>query len=118
MFAAGAVNRRWRSRRKKPNDGPSLCAIALSARRATRLLRLAIGEMTGQQCKSARRLLGWSREKLSGRLSGHPTANSIRNYERQWKKLQPEDLAAIRAEFETAGIEFGADGRKVRLHGR
>ena len=72
--------------------------------------------MTGQQCKSARRLLGWSRAQLSDRLGGCPTANSIRNYERQWKKLQPEDLAVIRSEFAKAGIEFAADGLQVRLH--
>lgn len=63
-------------------------------------------------------MLGWSREQLSRRLGGHPTANAIRNYERRWKKLRPEDLAAIRAEFEAAGIAFGADGREVRLDSR
>jgi ribosome-binding protein aMBF1 (putative translation factor) len=74
--------------------------------------------MTEQQCKSARYLLGWSRAQLSERVGGRPSANSIRNYERQWKKLQPGDLAVIRAEFENAGIEFDVDGLKVQLHRR
>lgn len=72
--------------------------------------------MTGKQLACARRLLGWSREHLSRRLGGHPAAGTIRNFERQWKRLPPAELTAIRAEFEHAGIEFDPDGTNVRLY--
>ena len=74
--------------------------------------------MTGKQCQSARRLLGWSRRQLSERLGGHPSAHGIGNFERQWKTIRLANCAALRGEFENAGIEFDPDGVTVRLHKR
>ena len=71
-------------------------------------------EMTGRQCRRARQLLGWSPEQLSERLGGHPSVSAIRNFERGWIRLIPDSAAAVRAEFEDAGIEFDPDGEEVR----
>lgn len=72
--------------------------------------------MNGKQLACARRLLGWSQEHLSRRLGGHPSASAIRNFERQWKRLRPEDLTAIRVELEHVGVEFDPDGMEVRIY--
>ncbi len=72
--------------------------------------------MTAKQCETARRLLGWSLEHLSNRVGGHPSANTIRNFERHWKQLEADHLTAICVEFEHTGVEFDVDGATVRLY--
>lgn len=70
--------------------------------------------MTGEQCRKARELLGWSLEHLAKLLGGHPSTSAIRNFERGWIRLVPDSAAAVQAELEDAGIEFDADGVTVR----
>ena len=80
--------------------------------------------MTSAQVVAARRLLGWSRERL-GAMSG-ATSATVRTYERSGRLTRAADgtsgaeqLAAILGTFESAGIEFieeNGGGPGVRLH--
>jgi hypothetical protein len=77
--------------------------------------------MTSSQCVAARKLLGWSCYKLAAK-SGAP-AHAVRKFERfgivsAITSVMPriDRMAAIRAAFETAGVEFIDGGQPaVRL---
>lgn len=72
--------------------------------------------MTPAQVKAARKLLGWTRNQLSG-ASGVPD-EAIAVFERGAvsKSMTPKRLAAVRATLEAAGIVFtDGDAPGVRL---
>jgi len=67
--------------------------------------------VTPDQAKAARNLLGWSRERL-GAISGI-SVGTISSYERHGRLtrgsngvLGADQLAAVQAAFEAAGVEF------------
>ena len=70
--------------------------------------------ITPAQCLEARKLLGWSRDRLSARCNVNHT--SIRLLELEMRPLRPEDRAAIREALEAAGVEFtnGEPGVKLK----
>ena len=76
--------------------------------------------MTPEQCLKARRLLGWSRDRLEG-LSGLPQS-FVRIFESTgWASAGPsqsgaERVAAARNVLEEAGVEFAnEDEHGVKL---
>ena len=81
------------------------------------------GSVTPGQLKAAREMLGWGIQKLAGR--SRTAVHLIRTYERSGRVaatygwMMPADpLAAIRATFEEAGVEFVEEseaGPGVRL---
>ena len=79
--------------------------------------------VTGEQCRAARRLLGWTMTRLA-REAGLPQANYISTFELEGRMMMSQSrtsqvnrVAAIRAALERAGIEFvdGDTGPKVQL---
>jgi transcriptional regulator with XRE-family HTH domain len=76
--------------------------------------------MTPEQCREARRLLGWSQDRLAG-MSG-VTTRVVAAFEAEGRMAKPIDrspidrIAAIRSELEQAGVAF-VDGEApgVRL---
>ncbi|MFT8247216.1 transcriptional regulator [Roseomonas sp. BN140053] len=73
--------------------------------------------MTPEQCSEARKLLGWSRQRL-GVLSGtsHHTVYCLETRQGQRRE---RTVTVIRDTLEAAGIQFvaeGADRGGVRLH--
>lgn len=68
-----------------------------------------------EQCRDARRLLGWSRERLAGE-TGLNTA-TVGNFERGTRPTSSATVGLIRRALEAVGVEFLADGA-VRLGGR
>jgi hypothetical protein len=72
--------------------------------------------ITPAQCCEARKLLGWSSERLGPRCGTSHT--SIRLFEDNFRPLSPERLAALREVLEQAGVEFIAEnggGLTVRM---
>ena len=76
--------------------------------------------MTPEQCMEARRLLGWSRERLEG-FSELPQS-FVRIYEKTgWASAGPAQsgaarVAAVRHVLEAAGVMFATgDGPGVKL---
>ena len=72
--------------------------------------------MSPAQCRAARALLNWSQEQLAGAATVSVT--TLRNYERGATTPVTNNLAAIRAALEAAGVEFIAEnggGAGVRL---
>ncbi|TAL01849.1 MAG: XRE family transcriptional regulator [Rhodospirillaceae bacterium] len=72
--------------------------------------------ITPEQSRAARALLDWSQERLAEKaeLSG----GSVRHFEKGRQPLSPNNLAAVRAALEKAGVEFIAEnggGAGVRL---
>ena len=75
--------------------------------------------ITPDQCREARTLLGWPRDRLAER-SGVPFA-SLGKFERGATPLHAEAHAAIRDALEAAGVEFipeNGGGRSMRLRDR
>jgi transcriptional regulator with XRE-family HTH domain len=68
--------------------------------------------MTAAQCRSARRLLGWSVAKLAAAASVSETA--IDDFELERRPPEPTVAASIRNAFEAVGVEF-LPGDDVRL---
>jgi transcriptional regulator with XRE-family HTH domain len=71
--------------------------------------------ITPNQCRNARRLLGWSRERLTALCE--VTVYFITGVERG-KEVPQDKVDAIRAALEAAGVEFIAEnggGPGVRL---
>ena len=70
--------------------------------------------ITPALCLEARKLLGWSPERLSPRCG---TSHSLlRRFEAGEHPLNSERLAAIRRAFEEAGVEFtNGDQPSVKL---
>ena len=60
--------------------------------------------MTPAQCRAARALLGLSQPQLAERATLSVTA--LRNFERGASDLQRNNLAAVRAAIEAAGVEL------------
>jgi transcriptional regulator with XRE-family HTH domain len=72
--------------------------------------------ITPDQCLEARKLLGWSAERLACRCESSST--SIRLFEKGERPISVEGLAAIRSALEAAGVEFipeNGGGPRVRL---
>ncbi|WP_376088620.1 multiprotein-bridging factor 1 family protein [Roseomonas sp. CCTCC AB2023176] len=73
--------------------------------------------MTGEQCRAARHLLGWSAGQLGARAL-HAAA-TVRNLEAGRHRPQRATILALREALVEAGIEFPPEGRDgpVRLRG-
>ena len=71
-------------------------------------------ELSPEQSRAARRLLNWSLIRLGARSNlGEGT---IRNFEEGRRILSANNLAAIRAALEAAGVEFtNGDQPGVRM---
>jgi transcriptional regulator with XRE-family HTH domain len=69
--------------------------------------------LTGDQCKEARALLGWSREDLSG--AGVVAVRTIMLFEHGATQPRRASIAAIRTALEAAGVEFTDVNPGVRL---
>ena len=63
--------------------------------------------ITKEQCRAARGLLDWTQGDLAAQAGMSKTA--INNFERGTNDVRGESLAAIRAAFEKADIEFVGD---------
>jgi transcriptional regulator with XRE-family HTH domain len=75
--------------------------------------------ITPGQCKEARRLLGWTQERLAREAGVGMTA--IRNFERTGRvggavSGNPDCLSAVRRTLEAAGIQFTDEQSNVRPH--
>jgi transcriptional regulator with XRE-family HTH domain len=72
---------------------------------------------TAHQCRAARALLGWSRDKLAE--TSKVGASTLGDFERQVRTPHDHILADIRSALESAGVEF-TDGEQpgVRLRKR
>ncbi|MFT8243965.1 transcriptional regulator [Roseomonas sp. BN140053] len=72
--------------------------------------------MTPEQCREARKFLGWTHQRLGVRsgTSGY----TVRNFELGQVRTRETNVAAIRAALEAAGMEFipgNGGGAGVRL---
>jgi transcriptional regulator with XRE-family HTH domain len=71
-------------------------------------------EISPEQSRAARRLLNWSIIRLGGR--SNLNENAIRNFEEGRRILSANELTALRAALEAAGVEFtNGDQPGVRL---
>ncbi|TQI75323.1 MULTISPECIES: helix-turn-helix domain-containing protein [Bosea] len=73
------------------------------------------------QCRAARGLMDWSQAELASH--SNLSESTIRDFEKNRRIPGPNNLAAIRAAFEAAGVEFIDDERgegvvKLRLPAR
>jgi ribosome-binding protein aMBF1 (putative translation factor) len=74
------------------------------------------GRMNASQCRAARALLDWSQEQLAAQ--SHVSVTTLRNFERGATVPMANNLSAIRAALEAAGVEFipeNGGGPGVRL---
>jgi transcriptional regulator with XRE-family HTH domain len=70
--------------------------------------------ITLAECRAARKLLGWSQEKLAEML--FVGGSIIGEFERQRRRWPPLNLHKLRSIFESAGVEFTNGGKSgVRL---
>jgi DNA-binding transcriptional regulator YiaG len=70
--------------------------------------------MSPEQCRAARAWLGWSQQELANRAK--VGLSTLRDFEARRRKPIPNNLAAIKAALEAAGIEFtNGDVPGVRL---
>lgn len=65
------------------------------------------------QIRGARAFLGWSAPRLASEAK--VSESTVRDYETGRRAIRSDNLAAIEAALERAGIEFFADG--IRMHG-
>ena len=79
---------------------------------AAQPLIVAHGGITGDQCRAARRLLGWSQEKHSHEAGLR--SQGVGAFERGEVVPRPETMAAIVGALEEAGLEFTEDGVRLR----
>lgn len=63
--------------------------------------------MTPEQCRQARELLGWHQQRLA--LKANSCVATIMGFENGQRQTREPTLAAIRAAFEAAGVEFTAE---------
>lgn len=74
--------------------------------------------MSPEQCRAARAWLGWSQQELAGRAK--VGLSTLRDFEARRRRPIPNNLAAMKAALEAAGIEFtngdvpGVQRRKKR----
>lgn len=66
--------------------------------------RYPIGMLTPEQCRAARAMLKWSRERLAAK-SG-VAAVTVKGFESLGAQSKPETLESLRSALEMAGIEF------------
>jgi transcriptional regulator with XRE-family HTH domain len=67
--------------------------------------------LTPAQCRAARGLAAWSQDQLAKHANvGNST---VRDFEKGRRVPLDENLAAIRAAFEKAGVIFESDGKHV-----
>ena len=71
------------------------------------------GRITGEQCRAARRLLGWSLEKYAHRAG--VSLGAIGAFERGESMPRPETLEAIIGTLKAAGVEFIEDAPGVKI---
>jgi transcriptional regulator with XRE-family HTH domain len=72
--------------------------------------------LTGDQCKAARQLLGWTLFDLGYRA--RVSDSTVMRFEAARLPIRPEKAQAMRAALESAGVEFIAEnggGAGVRL---
>ena len=72
--------------------------------------------MTPSQSRAARGLLDWSQQELASR--SNLSESTVRNFEKGRRAPSVNNLAAIRAALEAAGVEFipeNGSGAGVRL---
>lgn len=65
-------------------------------------------EITPEQCRAARALLGWSRADLAQRA--HIAARTIQDFERGATTPQVATLTVLRMAFEAEGLRFERGG--------
>ncbi|HLW92053.1 MAG TPA: transcriptional regulator [Roseiarcus sp.] len=68
--------------------------------------------ITGDQVKVARKLLGWSQDRLAGVVGVGST--TILTFEKGRRQMSTLDLTVMRRVLEDAGVEF-LEGRPPRL---
>ena len=76
--------------------------------------------MLPSQCRAARALLNWPQEQLA--TAANLSVTTLRNFERGATSPVANNLAAIRAALESAGVEFieengGGPGVRLRKAG-
>ena len=90
--------------------------IDYTLKRQSERLVLTDVRITAAQCRGARAMIGWSQSELAAQAGvGRQT---VVDFERGARSPYDQSLAAIRATFETAGVEFIAEnggGAGVRL---
>ncbi|MGQ3211858.1 MAG: XRE family transcriptional regulator [Shinella sp.] len=64
--------------------------------------------ITGSQCRAARALVEYSRERLA--VASSVDISTIESFERKLGKPDDESIAALRASLEAAGAAFLPDG--------
>ena len=67
--------------------------------------------MSPEQCRAARAWLHWSQRLLAAKA--RVSASTIRNFEAGARVPHGNNLRAIRAALEEAGIWFATDGRSL-----
>ena len=73
----------------------------------------APGGVSGEQCRAARRLVGWSLEKHAHRAG--VSLQVIGAFERGESVPRPEKLAAIMGALKAAGVEFIEEAPGVKI---
>lgn len=63
------------------------------------------------QCRAARGLLDWSQSELAFR--SNLSESTVRDFEKNRRIPGPNNLAAIRAAFEAAGVQLLAEGQSA-----
>ena len=69
--------------------------------------------ITPDQCKTARALLGWSAMMLA--FKSRVSETTIRTFEKGKTRPTPLKVLAIRRTLEVAGVEFDNRGHGVRI---
>lgn len=88
------------------NQNSSPCLIQFCYKR---------GMITREQCRAARGLLDWSQSRLAEAAS--VGLSTIRQFEGGTRQPIPNNLAAIRAAIEAAGVQFLAGGQAATGNG-
>ena len=68
------------------------------------------------QCRAARALLGWTRERLA--VEAGRGYRCVSNFEAEARDIRPETLTALTAALEAGGVAFveeNVDGPGVRI---
>lgn len=67
--------------------------------------------MNAEQSRAARGLLKWSQRQLADQ--SEVALSTVADFENDKREPRADNLAAIRAAFEKAGVTFESDGRHV-----